>query len=139
MPDIYDLNRFVAAQDSLYSRVLEELGRGAKRSHWMWFIFPQAAGLGSSAMAQAFAIASLDEARAYLAHPVLGGRLLECTGLVNRVSGRSAHAIFGAPDDLKFQSSMTLFGYVAPAQPEFSDALAKYYGGKSDPRTLQLL
>ncbi len=139
MPETYDLHRFVTAQDGIYPRVLEELGQGAKRSHWMWFVFPQLAGLGFSATAQTYAIASLGEARAYLAHPILGRRLLECTGLVDQVQGRTALAIFGSPDDMKFRSSMTLFRQAAPDQTPFADALAKYYGGEPDPRTLALL
>ena len=139
MPDTYDLDRFTTAQDGIYSRVLGELGRGAKQSHWMWFIFPQIAGLGFSPMAQRYAIASPDEARAYLAHPVLGARLLACTALVNRVQGRTARAIFGSPDDLKLRSSMTLFAHAAPSQAAFRDTLARYYDGEPDQRTLQLL
>ena len=139
MPDSFVLDRFIDAQDGVYGRVLDELGRGAKQSHWMWFVFPQIAGLGSSPMAQRFAIASLDEARAYLAHPLLGARLLECTGLANHVQDRTAHAIFGSPDDLKFRSSMTLFDRAAPRQAPFRDALARYYGGRPDGRTLALL
>jgi len=136
--DPFDLERFVAAQAPTIDAVRDELRAGAKRSHWMWFVFPQIAGLGSSAMAQRYAIASLDEARAYLAHPVLGARLRECTELVLGVEGRDAHAIFGSPDDLKFRSSMTLFAAVS-SQPEFAAALGQFYGGKSDQRTLDLL
>ena len=139
MPETYDLARFVTAQDGVYARVLQELGQGAKRSHWMWFVFPQMAGLGFSATARTYALASLGEARAYLQHPILGGRLLECTRLVNQVEGRTALAIFGSPDDMKFRSSMTLFGQAAPGEALFSDALAKYYEGEPDRRTLDLL
>lgn len=134
-----DLERFVAAQDPVIERVRAELAAGRKASHWMWFIFPQLAGLGFSAMSQRYAIASLEEARRYLAHPVLGARLLECTRLVNAVEGRSAHGIFGSPDDMKFHSSMTLFARAAPEEPAFAAALAKYYAGAEDPRTLALL
>ena len=134
-----NLHRFVDAQDQVYPAVLEELRAGAKRSHWMWFVFPQLAGLGSSATAAHYALASLDEARAYLAHPLLGERLLTCTGLVNAAQGRSAHAIFGTPDDLKFRSSMTLFCRAAPDEPAFSTALRRYFAGLPDPRTLELL
>ncbi|MGZ9116799.1 MAG: DUF1810 domain-containing protein, partial [Methylocystis sp.] len=105
--DPYDLARFVAAQKPVYEKVRAELAAGRKRSHWMWFFFPQLEGLGASAMAQRYAIHSRAEAAAYLAHPVLGPRLKECVGLVNKVEGRSAHEIFGSPDDLKFHSSMT--------------------------------
>jgi uncharacterized protein (DUF1810 family) len=135
----FDLARFVAAQDSCYATVRAELAAGRKRTHWMWFIFPQIAGLGHSAMAQYYAIRSAGEARAFLAHPVLGPRLAECTALVNAVEGRSAHAIFGSPDDFKFRSCLTLFSAVADDGAVFRDALAKYFGGEPDPRTLALL
>src|ERR1051325_5916405 len=117
MSDPYDLQRFVDAQDRVYTRVVAELRAGRKTSHWMWFIFPQIAGLGSSPMAQRYAIGSLDEAKAYLAHPVLGDRLRACTAAVNGVTARSAHAIFGSPDDVKVRSSMGLFTRAAPAAP----------------------
>lgn len=139
MTDIYDLGRFVAAQEGVYPRALAELRAGDKRSHWMWFIFPQIAGLGASPMARRYAIGSLAEAEAYAAHPVLGARLRACTAAVNAVAGRSAHAIFGAPDDLKFRSSMTLFARAAPGEPLFADALARYFDGAPDPRTLAKL
>ena len=139
MADGFDLGRFEAAQKPLMERVLGELRAGEKRSHWMWFIFPQLAGLGHSPMAQRFAIASLDEARAYLAHGVLGPRLIECTRLVNAVEGRSIHAIFGSPDDMKFRSSMTLFAKAASDEAAFREALARYFGGAEDPRTIELL
>ena len=139
MPDPFDLERFVEAQDPVYARVLAELRAGRKQSHWMWFVFPQIAGLGRSSMAARFAIASLDEARAYLARPVLGGRLRECTELVLAVEGKSAHDIFGSPDDLKFRSCMTLFSRVAPAGSPFERALARYFGGEPDAATLERL
>ncbi|MEE7491895.1 DUF1810 domain-containing protein [Methylobacterium oryzae CBMB20] len=139
MTDIYDLGRFVTAQEGVYPRALAELQAGDKRSHWMWFIFPQIAGLGASPMARRYAIGSLAEAEAYAAHPVLGARLRACTAAVNAVAGRSAHAIFGAPDDLKFRSSMTLFARAAPGEPLFADALARYFDGAPDPRTLAKL
>ena len=138
MTDPFDLERFVGAQSPVYERVLAELRRGRKQSHWMWFIFPQLAGLGHSAMAQRFAIASSEEAAAYLAHGVLGPRLRECTALVNGVEGRTISEILGSPDDLKFCSSMTLFAAVSD-ETEFSSAIAKYYGGTRDRRTLDLL
>ena len=138
MTDPFDLERFVGAQSPVYERVLAELRRGRKQSHWMWFIFPQLAGLGHSAMAQRFAIASSEEAAAYLAHGVLGPRLRECTALVNAVEGRTISEILGSPDDLKFCSSMTLFAAVSD-ETEFSSAIAKYYGGTRDRRTLDLL
>ncbi len=131
----FDLERFIAAQDPVYHRVVAELRAGRKTSHWMWFVFPQIAGLGFSAMAQRYAISSLDEARAYLAHRLLGPRLRESTRLVLDVEGRDAHTIFGAPDDLKFRSSMTLFAHAAPQEILFRDALEKYYGGVEDPAT----
>ncbi|WP_454632817.1 DUF1810 domain-containing protein [Bradyrhizobium cenepequi] len=138
MSDRFDLARFVDAQAPVYRQVVAELGRGRKQSHWMWFIFPQLAGLGFSAMAQRFAIAFRDEATAYLQHDILGPRLLECTRLVNAVEGKTIREILGSPDDLKFRSSMTLFAAVSSA-PEFPVALNKYYGGEADPRTLELL
>jgi len=138
MTDPFDLERFVGAQSPVYTRVLAELRRGRKQSHWMWFIFPQLAGLGHSAMAQRFAIASSEEAAAYLSHGVLGPRLRECTALVNAVEGRTITEILGSPDDLKFCSSMTLFAAVS-GETEFSSAIAKYYGGTRDRRTLDLL
>ena len=140
MADDFDLDRFTAAQAPVIEQVKRELRAGEKRSHWMWFVFPQLAGLGSSPMARRYAIASLDEARAYLRHPVLGPRLVECTGLVNAVeAGRTAHAVFGSPDDLKFRSSMTLFGRADPAEPVFRAALGRSFGGEEDPRTVALL
>ena len=138
MTDSFDLERFVDAQSAVYTRVLAELRRGRKQSHWMWFIFPQLAGLGHSAMAQRFAIASTQEAAAYLAHGILGPRLLECTAVVNAVEGRTITEILGSPDDLKFCSSMTLFAAVSD-ETEFARAIAKYYGGTRDRRTLDLL
>ena len=135
--DHYNLSRFVAAQNPVFSEVCAELAAGHKQSHWMWFIFPQLRGLGTSPMAQRYAIGSLAEARAYLAHPLLGERLRTCTQLVNGVEDRTAQAIFGYPDYLKFRSSMTLF-QAAAGQP-FSEALAKYFGSEGDPRTRELL
>ena len=138
MTDPFDLQRFVAAQAPVYSRVVAELRQGEKRSHWMWFIFPQLAGLGHSPMARRFALRSREEAMAYLGHGVLGPRLRQCTALVNAVAGRTIREILGSPDDLKFCSSMTLFGAVT-AEPEFAAAIARFYGGVSDQRTLDLL
>ena len=142
--DPRQLARFLEAQQGCYSRVLEELGAGAKTSHWMWFIFPQLKGLGMSSTAQHFGIAGLEEARAYLAHPILGVRLRECTRALLAIEGRSAHAIFGTPDDLKLRSCLTLFAAAAGRAPTaddavFNAALAKYCGGEPDPRTLNLL
>jgi uncharacterized protein (DUF1810 family) len=139
--DPYHLQRFVDAQASCFAQVLSELAAGQKRSHWMWFIFPQIHGLGSSGMAQRFAISGLEEARAYLLHPILGPRLLECTALVNAVQGRSVGDIFGYPDDLKFHSSITLFAAASSQDTSqvFADALAKYFGGARDQGTLDRL
>lgn len=137
--DPYNLARFVEAQAPLYAQVLAELREGHKASHWIWFVFPQLAGLGYSTMAQHYAISSRDEAAAYLAHPILGPRLRETTDLVNRVEGRSARDIFGYPDDLKFRSSMTLFSAATSDNALFETALRKYFGGVSDPMTLERL
>jgi uncharacterized protein (DUF1810 family) len=130
------LERFVEAQANVYARALAELKAGRKQSHWMWFVFPQIAGLGHSAMAQHYAIQNLAEARTYIADPLLGTRLRECTQAVLDVEGRSAHEIFGAPDDLKFRSSMTLFAHAAPEETLFRTALHKYFNGEEDPLTL---
>jgi len=138
MTDPFDLERFVEAQAPVYASVVAELRRGRKQSHWMWFIFPQFAGLGLSAMAQRFAIRSREEAVAYLDHGVLGPRLRECSALVNAVEGRTIHDILGSPDDLKFHSSMTLFAAVS-REPQFTEAIAKFYGGAPDRKTLSLL
>jgi uncharacterized protein (DUF1810 family) len=136
--DAFDLKRFVDAQAPVYPRVLAELRQGEKQSHWMWFIFPQLAGLGHSPMAQRYASASRDEAAAYLGHAVLGPRLAECTALINAVEGRTIREILGSPDDLKFHSSMTLFGAVSK-ESEFAAAIEKFYRGTPDRKTLQLL
>ena len=136
MPDRYNLQRFVDAQGQVYESVCAELGEGRKRSHWMWFIFPQIQGLGHSATAARFAISSREEAQAYLDHPVLGPRLRECTGLVNLVEGRTISEILGYPDDSKFRSCMTLFAEATDDNQVFLDALRKYFGGEFDPLTL---
>jgi uncharacterized protein (DUF1810 family) len=136
--DPFELARFVAAQAKAYADVVEELRAGRKRSHWMWFVFPQMKGLGSSHNAEFFGIGSRPEAVAYLQHPVLGSRLRECTELVNAVEGRTAEEIFGAIDAVKFRSSMTLFAQAAPDEKIFREALNKYYGGEADPLTLNL-
>jgi uncharacterized protein (DUF1810 family) len=137
--DPYDLRRFVDAQAPVYQRVVAELRHGRKASHWMWFIFPQLKGLGTSPIANKFAIASRGEAQAYLDHPVLGPRLRECTRLVTAVPDRAIADILGYPDDLKFRSSMTLFASVAADNKDFTEALNKYYGGEFDRATLQRL
>ena len=130
---------FFAAQDRVWDDVLAELRAGEKRGHWMWFVFPQHVALGRSPMAQRYGLKGLDEARAYLDHPVLGARLSEATRLVLAVEGRTAHQIFGSPGDLKFRSSMTLFTRAAPGEPLFRQALDTYYGGEEDALTLGLL
>ena len=139
MTDAYNLNRFLDAQERVYDTVLAELRAGRKSSHWIWFIFPQIAGLGHSAMAEQFAIASLDEAKAYLQHPVLGQRLRECTQLVLNVGGRSAEEIFSYPDHLKFRSCMTLFQTATIDNTLFKNALHKYFDGIPDQLTLDIL
>jgi uncharacterized protein (DUF1810 family) len=139
MPDPFDLQRFVDAQAPVWTRVRAELSAGAKASHWMWFIFPQIEGLGFSAMAQRYAVSGLDEARAYLAHPVLGPRLREAVGLLLAVDGRTARQVMGQPDDVKLRSCLTLFAHAAPAETAFREALAKYFAGEEDPATLARL
>jgi uncharacterized protein (DUF1810 family) len=139
MSDPYDLERFVRAQDPVMAEVLRELRDRRKRTHWMWFVFPQLRALGRSPTAQHYGIGSLAEAQAYLAHPVLGPRLIECTELVCAIRGRTIHEIFGSPDDLKFRSSMTLFQAARPGQPAFVEAIATFFDGKPDRRTLELL
>ena len=137
--DPYDLQRFVDAQGRVYDTVVAELRGGRKRTHWMWFVFPQLRGLGSSPTAMRFAISSIDEARAYLDHELLGARLRECAGLVARIEGRSAEEIFGWPDDIKLRSSMTLFARAADDNAVFVAVLDKFYGGEEDPATLARL
>ncbi len=135
----YDLRRFLDGQQPVYGQVLLELRGGRKRSHWMWFIFPQLRGQGRSAMAQHYGLASLAEADAYVRHPVLGARLVECSELVNATPGRSAHDIFGGPDDLKFHSCMTLFAAAPEAPAVFNAAIEKYFAGTRDHLTLEIL
>jgi uncharacterized protein (DUF1810 family) len=135
----YDLQRFVGAQSRWFDRVCQELGRGRKESHWMWFVFPQLKGLGHSAMANRYAISSRQEAEAFLRHAVLEARLRHCTQLVLRVHGRSIEQIFGYPDDVKFRSSMTLFAAVTKDNSIFKEALDKYFAGQPDPMTLERL
>ena len=139
MNDPLGLRRFVEAQKTEYENVLAELRSGRKRSHWIWFIFPQLKGLGRSSTAEFYGIGSIEEAQAYLDHPLLGPRLKECTELVNRIEGSPVDAIFGFPDNLKFRSSMTLFSRAAQDAAPFQAALEKYFGGEPDPRTLELL
>ena len=137
--DSFDPDRFVAAQEGVYERVLDELRSGQKRSHWMWFVFPQIAGLGSSPTSVHFAIQNLREAQDYVRHPLLGARLIECVRAVNAIEYRSARQIFGTPDDLKFCSSMTLFERTGESTRDFATALDKYFGGERDSRTLERL
>lgn len=137
--DPYDLRRFLQAQHKDYERALSEIIQGKKRSHWMWYIFPQIDGLAWSATSKYYAIKSIEEAKAYLDHPVLGSRLLECAEAVVRVEERSATEIFGSPDDVKLRSCATLFASVLPPGSVFDRLLDKYYGGERDPKTLQLL
>jgi uncharacterized protein (DUF1810 family) len=137
--DRYDLQRFVDAQSRVYEQVCSELREGRKQGHWMWFIFPQIKGLGHSSVAEKFAISSLEEAAAYLEHPILGPRLTECTRLAMLVEGRSINQILGYPDDLKFRSCMTLFAHATAGNQIFLDALQKYCGGEFDRLTLERL
>lgn len=140
MPDPFHLARFIEAQRGVYETALAELRSGVKRSHWMWFIFPQIKGLGRSSTAQHFALSGLAEAQAYLAHPTLSGRLLACTDAVTALPGRpTARDIFSTPDDLKFCSSMTLFAEAADDPAPFEAALHRYFAGEKDPLTLDLL
>lgn len=138
MPSPPDLSRFLAAQAPVIDRVLAELHAGCKQSHWMWFIFPQLGALGRSATARFYGIEDLEHARRYLDHPVLGPRLLACTRAVLAHGDKTAHAIFGSPDDLKFRSCMTLFELAGSQHPEFRQALERFYGGEPDPLTVGL-
>ena len=137
--DLYDLTRFVQAQETVYARALGELRRGRKESHWMWYVFPQFDGLGSSATSRLYSIKSTAEAEAYLADPVLGSRLVECAEALLALQGRSAHEILGAPDDLKLRSCATLFAAVSPPGSVFTRLLEKYFRGEPDPKTLELI
>ena len=137
--DHFDLTRFIIAQEMVYSRVLFELRNGRKRTHWMWFIFPQIGGLGNSSTTKRYAIKSIEEAQEYLNHPLLGKRLKECAETVLAVEGRSISEIFGYPDDLKLKSSTTLFENVADSDPIYASMLNKYFNGERDIRTLNLL
>lgn len=139
MNDVYDLNRFVQAQEADYERALSEIRSGQKRSHWMWYIFPQFDGLGLSLTSKRYSIKSVAEAKAYLNHPILGPRLIECTEAVLNVEGRSAHEIFGSPDYMKLKSCATLFAYVSPAKSVFDRLLDRFFQGKRDDKTLSLL
>ena len=133
------LERYIKAQAPVYARALAELKAGHKQSHWMWYIFPQIAGLGHSAMSHTYAMRSLEEARDYLAHPVLGARLRECCQVLMSLEGKTAHEIFRSPDDLKLRSCLTLFARAAPDECLFDDLLVKYFGSEEDAATLELL
>jgi uncharacterized protein (DUF1810 family) len=135
----FNLNRFLQAQENDYERALSEIRSGQKRTHWMWYIFPQLEGLAFSSTAKHYSIKSIPEARAYLNHPVLGPRLLECSEAVVQIKGRSANEIFGSPDDLKLRSCATLFEYVSPSGSVFKQLIEEYYGGERDHKTLALL
>ena len=137
--DPFNLSRFVDAQEGIYERALSEIRGGQKRSHWMWFIFPQFNGLGFSEISKRYAIKSLAEAEAYLHHPVLGPRLVECAEAALAVKGRTATEVFGSPDDMKLRSCATLFGQVSPRGSAFERLLDQYFGGSPDERTLQLI
>lgn len=137
--DPFNLQRFIDAQKSTFEAASEELRKGRKTGHWIWYIFPQLQGLGRSAMSQEYGIASLEEARAYVTHPTLGPRLREITSIVNAIEGRTIHEIFGYPDDMKFRSSMTLFARATQENAEFVQALQKYFAGQSDQLTVSLL
>jgi uncharacterized protein (DUF1810 family) len=137
--DPYDLSRFVQAQEDDYEQALSEIGSGRKQSHWMWYVFPQFEGLGFSSMSQRYAIKSIAEATAYLAHPILGPRLVACAEAALRIEGRTAREIFGSPDDMKLRSCATLFAHVSPPGPVFHQLLDKYFQGNRDDKTLELL
>jgi uncharacterized protein (DUF1810 family) len=137
--DPFELSRFVEAQEGVFEQACAELRRGRKTGHWMWFVFPQIAGLGFSEMSQRYAIRSLEEARAYVAHPVLGPRLREVCGILNGIEGRTASQIFGSPDDLKLRSSMTLFAHATEENAVFLEVVRKYFGGEWDERTVELM
>ena len=139
MNDPFDLERFVEAQHGVYAQACAELRRGRKTGHWIWFIFPQMAGLGTSAMSERYGIGSLKEAQAYLEHSILGQRLREISGIVLAIEGRTVDEIFGWPDDMKLRSSMTLFAAASGDERVFVDVLEKYFGGERDGKTLELL
>jgi uncharacterized protein (DUF1810 family) len=139
MPTPFNLNRFITAQEPVYATVCRELANGCKTSHWIWYVFPQLKGLGSSYNSEFFGIASLDEAKAYLQHPLLGARLIHCTEFVNKIAGRAIEEILGGIDSQKFRSCMTLFAVVAPELSVFEEALDKYFGGERDNATLELI
>ncbi len=137
--DSNEENRFLSAQQNIYSHVLKELQNGKKTSHWMWFIFPQIEGLGHSSTAKYYSIKSINEAKEYIDHPILGKRLFECSNIILKIEGRSVEDIFGYPDYLKLKSCMTLFNYAVPKQKVFADVLNKYFAGEQDEQTISIL
>lgn len=139
MPDPYDLERFAEAQEGDYGRAIGELSAGRKTTHWIWYVFPQLTGLGRSEMAQRYGIASIEEAREYLAHPILGPRLVRAVEAALGSGERDPHALFGSPDDMKVRSSLTLFAAADPTVDAFRDGLKAFYGGDADPATLEKL
>ena len=139
MNDRFNLSRFIEAQEGDYSDVLDELKRGKKAGHWIWYVFPQMASLGHSAMSERYSISCINEARAYIGHPILGPRLVECTELILAVEGKTAEQIFGSLDAMKFRSSMTLFSHVGEADSVYQRALSKYFDGEPDPKTLKAM
>ncbi|WP_199313688.1 DUF1810 domain-containing protein [Leptolyngbya sp. FACHB-671] len=139
MSDVYDLNRFLQAQQANYEQALSEIKSGRKRSHWMWYVFPQFDGLGSSPTSKRYSIKSVAEAKAYLSHPILGSRLIECVEAVLSVEGRTAYEIFGSPDDMKLKSCATLFAYVSTEKSVFDQLLDRFFQGERDEKTLRLL
>ena len=135
----YTLNRFLSAQQNIYPQVIKELHNANKTTHWMWFIFPQIEGLGHSSTAKYYSIRNMDETKEYLAHPVLGERLLECSNIILNINGKTVDDVFGYPDNMKLKSCMTLFNFVAPEQKVFADVLKKYFAGKPDEQTIAIL
>jgi uncharacterized protein (DUF1810 family) len=139
MSDPHNLQRFIDAQETDYQAALAEITAGQKRSHWMWYVFPQYDGLGFSSTSKLYAIKSLAETKAYLEHPVLGSRLHECVNALLTVTGRSVHQIFGSPDDMKLKSSMTLFAHISPGSSRFEQVLDRYFDGNRDQKTIELI
>jgi len=133
------INRLLEAQQAVYSKVLKELRNGKKTTHWMWFIFPQIEGLGHSSTAKYYSIKTIEEAKEYLAHPILGARLLECASIILEIENKTADDIFGYPDNAKLKSSMTLFNFISPEHKEFADVLKKYFAGEQDEKTIAIL
>ena len=137
--NLNSLNRFIEAQQPVYPQALQELRNGKKTTHWMWFIFPQIEGLGQSSTAKYYSITTIEEAKEYLMHPILGKRLLECASAILKIENKTADEIFGSPDNAKLRSSMTLFNFVSPEHEEFSEVLKKYFAGEQDEKTISIL